>query len=142
MSRIDIKFEMLEPLPETFRITIPESYHDILGHMNIQYYVHIYERATWGLFDHMGMTLEALQAKQAGAFALKQFIQYLSEVQAGETVTVRSRLLGFSAKRLHFFHFMVKESTLNIASTFEVLATYVDMTTRRSAAFPPDFAAQ
>ncbi len=132
----------LQALPITNRITIPEDYRDEMGHMNIQYYVRIYDQAAWGLFEWLDISLEDLQATQNGMFALKQFIQYFAEVHVGETVVVRSRVLGKSAKRLHFIHFMVNESTQKLASTFEVLTTYADLSIRRSAPFNDAIAAK
>lgn len=137
-----IPLEKLYTLPCTHRVTIPEDYRDEMGHMNIQYYIAIYDRAAWGLFDWLGVSLEDMQATHSGMFALKQFIQYMAEVHIGETVAVYSRVLSKSSKRLYFMHFMVNESTGKLASTFEVLATHIDMNIRRSAPFTEAMAAK
>ncbi len=133
-----VEIAQLALLPQTNSVTIPESYLDEMGHMNIMYYIHIFDRAAWGLFGQFDLTAEKLQQTQNGMFALKQFIQYLAEVHAGETVIVRSRLLGVSSKRIHFIHFMVNETTDTLASTFEVLGSFMDLSIRRTAPFPED----
>lgn len=133
-----VEVAQLSLLPETNRVTIPENYRDEMGHMNIMYYIHIYDRAAWGLFESFGLTLQRSQETNDGMFALKQFIQYIAEVHIGETVTVRSRVLGVSAKRVHFMHFMINETTGQLASTFEVLGSFVDLSIRRTAPFPED----
>lgn len=135
-----ISSDHLNCLPITNRVTIPDSYLDEMGHMNIQYYIHVYDRAAWELFAWLGVTFERLEAENAGMFALKQFIQYLAEVHVGQTVVVRSRLLGVSAKRLHFMHFMFNETTNVLASTLETLGSYADLATRRTAPFPESIA--
>src|SRR5262245_60199401 len=120
-------------LPLTHRASIPESYLDSMGHMNVMWYTHLFGHATGGLFKLIGMDRAYFEAHRAGAFALKQMFCYLAEVRAGEEVTVYSRVLARSAKRLHFLHFMAKGDTL--AATVEVLATHIDMSTRRTSPF-------
>jgi acyl-CoA thioester hydrolase len=134
--------EKLEILPLTNHVTIPEDYLDEMGHMNIQHYMQIYDRAAWELFTQLGVTPEHVQAERGGMFALQQFIRYLAEVHHGETVSVRSRLLGLSVKRLHFMHFMVNETTGRLASTLETVASYADLNTRRTVALPESIAAR
>ncbi|MCU0514686.1 MAG: thioesterase family protein [Anaerolineae bacterium] len=134
--------EQLLSLPRTHQATIPPAYLDEMGHMNVMYYVHLFDRGAWGLFAHAGITFAALQAQQGGMFALQQFIQYLAEVHAGQTLSVYSRVLGVSARRLHFVHILLNDSTGSIAATQEVLAAYADLTTRRTADFPAEAAAR
>ena len=134
-----IPLDVLQALPKTTGHTIPDSYMDEMGHMNIQYYVHIFNRAAWGLFDWLNMGLEAFQKIDGGMFALEQHIRYVAEVHVGEQVIVHSRLLGVSAKRLHFMQFMLNDSTGKLAATFEVLASYADLSARRTAPFPEQF---
>ncbi len=124
-------------LPVFHRKTIPESYLDVMGHMNIRWYVALFDEAAWEFFASFGMDVPYYQTMDSGAFALKQFISYLAEVHVGETVAIRTRLLGYSAKRLHVMHFMVNETTDKVAATMEVLATHADLIARRTSPFPP-----
>ncbi len=132
----------LQSLPRFHRETIPASYLDVMGHMNIRYYMGIFDEAAWGFFAHFGMTLDYYQAENSGAFALEQHIRYLAEVHVGETVAVHTRLLGRSAKRIHFMHFMLNETTNTLAATLEVIASHADTRQRRTSPFPPSIAAQ
>ena len=140
MHTDSIPIEQLRALPQTTREIIPQAYLDEMGHMNIQFYVHIFNNAAWGLFSWFGVTLDMLKTTQSGMFALEQHIRYVAEVHQGETVVVHSRLLGLSQKRLHFMHFMINESTNKLAATFEVLASYANLEARRTAPFPGHFA--
>jgi len=134
-----VDLNQLTVLPQTNQMTIPEDYLDEMGHMNIAYYVHLYNRAAWGMFEWLGISFKRMQTVDGGMFALEQHIRYLAEVHVGETVLIRSRVLGLSAKRLHFIHFMINQTTDKLASTFEVLASYANLKTRRTAAFPDEF---
>lgn len=140
MPPTQIPLDQLRELPQTTHEVIPIAYLDEMGHMNIQYYVHIFNNAAWGMFAWFGLTMDKLQTVDGGMFALEQHIRYLAEVHAGESIVVHSRLLGLSKKRLHFMHFMINESTNKLAATFEVLASYANLEARRTAPFPGHFA--
>jgi acyl-CoA thioester hydrolase len=134
--------EQLQQLPLFHRASIPPEYLDIMEHMNVQWYMELYNQAAWRMFDSFGMNEDYYTSQQAGAFALKQFIQYLAEVHVGETVAIRSRFLGRSAKRIHVMHFMINETTGVLASTMEVLAAHADLRIRRTSPFPPHIASK
>jgi acyl-CoA thioester hydrolase len=137
-----ITLDQLNSLPVYHRETIPENYRDVMGHMNIRWYMALFDEAAWGFFAEFGIDVAYCQATDSGAFALKHFISYLAEVHVGETVAIRTRLLGYSPKRVHFMHFMVNESTNTLAATMEVLGAHADLIARRTSPFPPFIAAQ
>ena len=132
----------LESIPVYHRQTIPETYLDAMGHMNIRWYMALFDEAAWDFFGAFGMDKDYFHATHAGAFALKHFIHYLAEVRVGETVAIRSRIVARSAKRIHFMHFMINETTNTLAATMEVLGAHVDLTKRRSTPFPDTIATQ
>ena len=126
----------LSSLPVTHRAVIPDAFIDEFGHVNVMWYTHLFTEAAGGLFQLVGLTREHLTASRAGTFALEQHFRYLKEVRFGQHVTLRSRVLGRSAKRWHTMHFMTIDELDVLAATAEVVSTYVDMTVRRSAPMP------
>jgi acyl-CoA thioester hydrolase len=129
----------LDSLPVTYQETIPESYLDSMGHMNVMWYTHLFGQAACGLFQRAGIDRQYLQDHQAGTFALAQFFRYHKEVRAGEHVVLRSRLVARSAKQFHVIHFMLKGDEL-LAATGEFLAAHIDMRTRRTSPFASQIA--
>jgi acyl-CoA thioester hydrolase len=127
----------LEALPLYHRKTIPSDYLDVMGHMNIRWYMALYDRAGWKFFSAHGLDQEYYREQQAGVFAFKHFIQYFAEVRVGQKVALRTRLLGRSEKRFHFIHFMINETTGQLASTLEGLVVHVDLKIRRAAPITP-----
>src|SRR6185369_13899032 len=125
----------LSLLPVTYEATIPEDYLDMMGHMNVMWYTHLFSLAVGGLYQRLGLTGEYFQTNAAGSFLLEAHVRHLSEVRAGQSVTIRTRMLGRSAKRLHFMNFMVKDDTV-LAATSESVAAHIDMRIRRSSPFP------
>ncbi|MBL8164885.1 MAG: thioesterase family protein [Anaerolineae bacterium] len=132
----------LEILPIVYTVTIPERYRDMMGHMNIRWYMELFDEAGMPLFDLIGLTAEHYTANMAGGFDLEHHVHYLNEVHIGDTVEVRGRLLARSAKRLHYMLFMINTTRGKLASTFECVNSYADLRERRTAPYPPEIAAR
>lgn len=128
----------LEVLPLVFRETIPEAYRDEMGHMNVRWYLKIYDEAGYGLFPLLGLTPDYYQTPGVGTFDLEHHIQYLREVHIGDTVALRARALGRSDKRLHYMLFMVNETGGTLASTLECINSHANLFERRTSPYPPE----
>src|SRR4051794_30521724 len=127
----------LTALPITYQAAIPEDYLDLMGHMNVMWYTHLFSMGAWGLFQMVGLTREYFEANHAGSFALTQHFRYLKEVRVGQHVTIRTRVLGRTEKRWHKISFMLNDELDVLAATCETVSTHVDMRTRRSSPMPP-----
>jgi len=135
-----IPLALLKALPVYYRETIPAEYLDIMGHMNIRWYFEMFAKAGHEFFATHGLDPDYFEGQKAGLFALKHFIQYFAEVRVGQTVAVRTRLVGRSDKRFQIMHFMLNETTNQLAATFEALITHADLEIRRSAPMPEQIA--
>lgn len=110
---------------------------DFNGHMNVAYYVVVFDNAVDVLFEALGYGRDWREAAGRSHFAVEAHIRYLGEVKLGTLVAVESRMLGADAKRLHHFHIMRNAETGAVAATFEVLSLTVDMTTRKAGSLAP-----
>lgn len=126
----------LTRLPVNHKATVLEDYIDEMGHMNVMWYTHFFDRATMAFFESFGMGLAYFESQNAGAFALEKHTRYLAEARLGQAVTVRSRALGRSAKRFHFMHFLILDESGLLSATTELVGTHVDRATRRSSPMP------
>lgn len=127
-------------LPVTCQAEIPETYLDDMKHMNVMWYTHLFGRATGGLFKLLGLTREYFEEHHSGTFALEQHFRYLAEVRVGQHITIRSRFLGHSAKKIHAIHMMTNDTREVLAATCEFIGIHVDMRVRRSSLIPEDMA--
>jgi len=128
-------------LPITAQAEIPTSYLDEMGHMNVMWYTHLFSRAVWGLFNLIEFNGDYMQANHAGSFALELHVRYLAEVKAGQHVTLRTRALGRTAKRIHYMHFLsIDEFHGKLSATGEIVSAHVDMNVRRQSPFPESIA--
>lgn len=120
---------------------IDADYLDEMGHMNVMWYTHLFDRATWVFFASLGMDLNYYNTSLAGAFALEQHTRYLAELFQGQIVQVHTRALGRSIKRFHFMHFMLVQNSGQLAATSELIGIHVDRRNRRSSPLPEQIAA-
>ncbi len=115
---------------------------DYNGHLNVAYFVLAFDLATDKFFDFVGVGAAYIAERSKSMFAAEAHVTYQRELHRGDRLRVATRLLGFDAKRLHFFHQMYHGSEGFLAATSEWLALHVDMGARRSAPFPDDIAAR
>lgn len=134
--------QIVESLSCFHRKTIPPDYLDAMNHMNVRYYHGLFDEAAWGFFAQFGLDYEYYKEREAGGFALQAFVRYLAEVRVGETVAIYGRVLGRSAKRIHYMLFMVNETTQKVAATIESLGSHADLRTRRTSPYPPEVSAK
>ena len=137
-----IALEHITALAAIYRLTIPESFLDENGHMNIRWYLHIFDDAGYPLVASFGLTPEYHQQYSTGGFDLEHHVHYLKEVHAGDAVVVYPRLVGRSAKRIHYLLFMVNETRGVLASIFECVNSFADLTQRKTAPYPEEIAAR
>ena len=111
---------------------------DYNGHMNLAYYVLIFDHATDAFLDFIGLTEKFRKANQSSTFAAELHVTYEHEVKLGDTVVVKTQLLDFDEKRIHYFHHMYHEADGKSVATNELISLYMDMKARRVTAMPGD----
>ena len=127
------------PAPfDEYATEIRPEWIDYNGHMNVAYYVLVFDYATEAFWNYLGIGEEYLKRTGNSTFALESHITYQGEVKLGERVRVASQLLGVDAKRLHYMHRMYHADKGYLASTLECVSLHVSLTTRRGAPFPAD----
>lgn len=140
MQTCQVAMADLTDLPSYHGQTIPKDYMDSMGHMNVRYYMAVFDKATWRMLADYGLDEEYFSKTENGVFMLKQFIQYLAEVRPGQNVAVYTRILGLTDKRIHLMHFMANQDTNELAAIIESLITHVNLKFRKAAPLPSEIA--
>ncbi len=109
---------------------------DYNGHMNVAYYVLVFDHATDEFFDYLGLTEEQRHSADVSTFAAEIHVTYQREVGEGDELRVTTQLINHDEKRIHFFHRMYGAAGGQLAATFESLSLAIDLTTRRVGVFP------
>lgn len=138
-SRLPTIENILE-LPALFTGPIPEEWEDQNGHVNIQYYMVLYDKGGRPLMQSMGFNDSYFSERRCGLFDLEHHLRYLAELYVGETVSVHARLLNKNLKRFHGMMFLVNQTRQQLAGTMEFVSSSADLDTRRTNAFPDDIA--
>jgi acyl-CoA thioester hydrolase len=118
--------------------TVRPEWIDANGHMNLAYYVMVFDFGTDALYDALGIGQAYRDATGNSTFTAESHIIYEREVRVGERVRVVSYLLGADSKRLHYFHEMFHVEGGHRVAAQELLALHIDLRVRRVAPFPPD----
>ena len=128
-------------LPEVLNQSIPVEWQDYNGHVNVMYYMKLYEIGGWTMMEELGLDESYFSERRCGLFDLEHHIAYTSELHVGEEVSMYYRLLGYTPKRFHGLTFIVNRTRMELASTLEFITTGANLDTRRTAVLPDDIAA-
>ena len=107
-------------------------------HMNMGYYVVVFDLATDAWLDHIGLDDTHKQSQSVTTFTLESHVCYLREVRRGDPLRFTTLLLGFDDKRIHYIHEMWHADQRYLAATNELMSLHVSQTTRRAAPIAPE----
>jgi acyl-CoA thioester hydrolase len=124
------------------RETVRPEWVDYNGHMNVAYYVLIFDHATDAVLDRLDIGEAYRNRSGCSVFVAEAHLTYEREVGEGDTVEIASRVIGFDGKRLILYHEMTVANADGLVASNEVLCLHVDLAARRTAPLPPDAAAR
>jgi acyl-CoA thioester hydrolase len=123
-----------QPL-DVYRGAVQADWIDYNGHMNIAYYMLVFDRASDVLFDRLGVGAAYRQRANHTLYVLEAHITYERELREGDALRVTAQIIDADAKRLHFFLAMHHAEEGFLAATIEMLALHVDLAGPRSVPF-------
>lgn len=122
--------------PWRYRDKVRPEWIDYNGHMNVAYYVLVFDRATDAVLDGCGLGGDYVRRENRSVFAVEMHVNYLREVTEGDPLDVESLILEANTKRIRLFHTMRHATEDWIAATNEVMLLHVDLDARRSIPMP------
>ena len=133
--------DLAAPL-DRYRDVVRPEWIDHNGHMNMGYYLVVFDFATDEFFRWVGLGEDHRSARHVTTFCLEAHVTYHREVRAGDPLRFTTLLLGHDAKRIHYIHAMYHATEGYLASTNELMSLHVDLATRRGAPMAPEIAAR
>jgi acyl-CoA thioester hydrolase len=118
--------------------TVLPEWIDYNGHMNLAYYVVVFDIAGDVLFDHLDIGLPFRERTGYSSFVAETHTRYEREVKLHDRLAVFSHVLAADAKRLHVFHEMFHAEEGYRAATQEVMCLHVNLASRRVTALPAE----
>ena len=121
---------------KTWLGSVKEEWCDYNGHLNLAYYVVIFDLATDAFYDAIGLGESYKNITNNSWFTAESHVCYLSELFANTDVNCTTQVIGFNSKRMHYFHRMYKEIDNQLVATSELLALHVDLDERKVSNAP------
>jgi len=128
--------EQVRELPALFSEAIPAQWEDQNGHINVTFYMDLYNRSGWPMFALLGIDEDYFTKKQMGIVDLENHIRYFRELHVGNNISVYCRFFAHDEKRFHGMMIAANDDTNEVAATVEFLTLSVDLTKRKSAPIP------
>jgi acyl-CoA thioester hydrolase len=108
------------------------------GHLNLAYYIVLFDEATDALWRAIGLGEEYRARTGCGTFAVETHTLYMNELVLGDHTTGHSHVVAVDAKRLHVAHELIRDRDGAIAARQELMYLTVDLGSRRSVPWPPE----
>ena len=115
-----------------------KEFTDYNGHLNVAFYVHIFDIAADVMLDNFNMGGISAKKNKKTTFVAEMHTIYKQEVQLGEEVETHVTFVDHDKKRIHYRLSMFHKEKKYLAATNEVLSLYVDLSKRKVVEFDPD----
>jgi acyl-CoA thioester hydrolase len=123
--------EIPTPL-DVYRDVVRPEWIDNNKHMNVGYYLVVFDFATDAWMDFIGLDRAHRQEHHITTFCLEAHLTFAREVREGDPLRFITRLLGWDAKRLHYLHEMYHATEGYLSATNELMSLHVSEATRRA----------
>ena len=122
---------------DAYRDVVRSEWIDHNGHMNMGYYVVVFDLATDEFMRWVGLDAEHRRVHGVTTFCLEAHVTYHREVREGDPLRFTTQLLAHDPRRLHYIHAMYHATEGYLAATNELMSLHVTLDTRRGAAMAP-----
>ena len=129
--------DLAAPL-DRYRDVVRPEWIDHNQHMNMGYYLVVFDYATDEFFAWVGLDAAHRAARAITTFCLEAHVTYHREVRAGDPLRFTTRLLAHDDKRIHYLHAMYHADEGWLAATNELMSLHVSHATRRAAPMAPE----
>src|SRR5580704_8657843 len=109
---------------------------DYNGHLNMAYYNVLFDRAVDEVYEVLGLGLSYVESTRHSTFTAEVHVRYLRELLVNAPVRVTFHLLGFDAKRMHYFEALHHAEEGWLSATSENMALNVNTVAKKTTAFP------
>src|ERR1700723_4719960 len=131
LDRVDFKPVFFAPFVSSV-MRVEPAWIDYNGHLNMAYYNVLFDRCVDEAYELIGCGLAYLEQTRHSTFTAEVHVRYLRELHAGDPVRVTFPLLGFDAKRLHYFETLSQADAGWLSATSENMALHVDMDAKKT----------
>ena len=117
---------------------VKKEWTDYNGHLNVAFYVHIFDIAADVMLDNFNMGGASAKKDKKTTFVAEMNTSYKQEVKLGEEVETHITFVDHDKKRIHYKLSMFHKEKKYLAATNEILSLYVDLSQRKVVEFDFD----
>ena len=114
---------------------IIKDWTDYNEHMNMAYYVLIFDKAWEIILEKFKMGEHSAKTTKKSTMVVETHTTYNNEVKQGDDVEIVLTYFDHDRKRLHFKMEMYEKSKKTLSATIEMLSLYIDLKQRKVAEF-------
>ena len=115
--------------------SIKQEWVDYNDHMNMAYYVLIFDQALEVALEKFNMGESAAKDLNRSTMVVETNTKYLSEVKQGDEIDINMTYFDHDKKRLHIKMEMIEKSKKKISATIEWISLYIDLSQRKVTEF-------
>ena len=104
---------------------------DYNGHMNLAFYIHLFDQGWDIMLDKFQMGGESAKVDRRSTFAVESHTKYIKEVKEGDEVDINLLFLDYDSKRMIYQLEIFSKSGQYRAATSEVCSIYVNLDLRK-----------
>ena len=117
---------------------IIKEWTDYNGHLNVAYYVYVFDIAADIMLNNFKMGGESAKQDKKSTFVVEMHTNYNQEVKLGEEVETQLAYIDHDKKRIQYKLSMFHKEKKYLTATNEVLSLYVELNQRKVTEFDPD----
>jgi acyl-CoA thioester hydrolase len=114
---------------------------DYNRHMNVAFYVLIFDQSLDVFLDQIGLTREYRESANCTVYVLETHVTYIQEVHEGDLLEMTIRVIDCDEKRMHLFLEMHHRDKGFLAATSEQMIMHLDKSGPRAAPMPAEMQA-
>ena len=115
--------------------SVKQEWVDYNDHMNMAYYVLIFDQALEVALEKFKMGESAAKDLNRSTMVVETNTKYLNEIKQGEEVDVYMTYFDHDKKRLHLKMEMIEKSEKKISANIEWISLYIDLNQRKVTEF-------
>ena len=108
---------------------------DYNNHLNMAYYVLIFDQACEVLLEKFKMGAVSAKNERRSTMVVETNTRYISEVKESDEVDIMLTFFDHDKKRLHLSLDMIEKQTKKISASIEWLSLYINLETRKVTEF-------
>ena len=108
---------------------------DYNNHLNMAYYVLIFDQACEVLLEKFKMGAESAKTEKRSTMVVETNTKYISEVKEGNEIDTMLTFFDHDKKRLHLKLEIIEKKTKKVSASIEWLSLYVNLETRKVTEF-------